>query len=186
MDLKDIGITEEELQNRVVERICSQMLEGVSFDEDGDEHYRESRFAKKLQAAVNKQIDDTVTALAEKHVFPNVTKYVEELTLQETNKWGEKTGKPITFIEYLTQRADAFMREEVNHNGKTRNEDSYSWRARSTRIAYMVHEHLQYSIDAAMKKAMAEANSSIAKGLEGAVKLALEQATQKLKVAVSA
>jgi hypothetical protein len=54
----------------------------------------------------------------------------------------------------------------------------------STRITYLVNHHLQYSIETAMKKALANANSSIVQGIEGAVKIALANATAALQVTV--
>ena len=45
------------------------------------------------------------------------------------------------------------MQEEVDYNGKPKGTDSFSWRPRSTRVAYMVDEHLHYSIERAMKDA---------------------------------
>ena len=75
------------------------------------------------------------------------------------------------------------MREEVDYKGNPKGSD-YNWRKHSTRVAYMVDSHLQTSINTAMTKALADANSSIAAGLVGAVKHALAEATGKLKVEV--
>lgn len=186
MTLEELGFTKEELQERVVDRLCTQVLHGVTWDEDGNEIETNSQFSRKLNERVAKHIDDTIAKIAEKHVLPNVAEFIENLCLQETTKWGEKKGEPVTFIEYLVQRADAYMREDVDHNGKTQKEDSYSWRTHSTRIAYMVDKHLQYSIESAMKQALETANASIAGGLEKAVKTSLNEVISGLKVTVKA
>lgn len=182
--LESLGFTKEDLQERVIDRLCGQILSGKSFDEDGNEEYNDSQFKKQLEERLRKHVTETVNGLAERHVLPNVTQYIENLVLQTTNKWGEKTGTPVTFIEYLVQRAEAYIQEDVNYNGKTRSEDSYSWSKNTTRIAYMIHEHLQYSIHTAMKKALDTANSAIAGGIEKAVKIQLEQLVNGLQVAV--
>lgn len=109
---------------------------------------------------------------------------VENMVLTETNRWGEKTGKSVTFKEYLVQRAEAYMQEEVNYEGKPRGTDSFSWSARSTRVAYMIHKHLHYEIEAAMKTALANVNSAVTKGLHEATKIAINEVTSKLKVDV--
>ena len=185
MDIKDLGFTKAELQDRIVNKAVETLLTGVGWDEDGDEGKVDSALKKKLDKEVRERIDAAVENLAAKHILPGVTKYIENLCLEETNKWGEKKGTKLTFIEYLVARADFWMREEVNFQGKTREQDSYSWQASGTRIARMVHEHLHYSIESAMKKALENANSSIKGGLEAAVKVALENAQNALKINVT-
>lgn len=190
MDIKQLealGITAEDLTDRIVERATEELLTTVRIDEDGEEAGRtRSSLARKVEDNIRKHTDAKIQALAEQHILPNVANYIESLTLQETNRWGERTGQKLTFIEYLTQRADAYMREEVNSNGKSKQEEGgYSWSAHSTRVAHMVSKQLHYSIETAMKAALAHANSSISQGLEGAVKIALANATASLKVAVT-
>ncbi len=190
MDLKQLealGITTEDLINRIVDRACEELLSSTDYDEDGAPAGRtKSRLSKELERRIQAHTDAKIQELAEKHVLPNVTAMLETITLRETNRWGEATGQPVTFIEYLVQRADAYMREDVNYEGKSQVENgSYTWSKSSTRVAYLINKHLHYSIETAMKQALANANSSIAKGLEGAVKAALETATQQLKVAVT-
>lgn len=185
MNLADLGFTKEELQQRVVEHIAAQVMQGNFHDEDGEEFKADSVFARNLQAEVQKKIDATITALAEKHVLPNVSAYIENLTLQTTNKWGEKVGKPVSFIEYLTQRAEAYMQEKVNFEGKTQEENgSFSWNGTQTRITHLIHQHLHYSIDTAMKAALKDANGHIVKGIEEAVKIKLGEVLAALKMEV--
>jgi hypothetical protein len=89
----------------------------------------------------------------------------------------------LTFTEYLVQRVDAYIREEVNYNGKSRSEDrdSYGWSKSSTRIVHLIHGHLQYHIQRAVTEALGQVNSSVRKGLEEAVKHAI--ASVQVKVA---
>lgn len=186
IDLEAIGLTQEEVQQRVIERICSNLLTGESYDEDGTPFADDSELAKKLTAAVRKQVDDTINLLATKHVLPNVAQYIESLTMQATNQWGEKTGKKTTFIEYLAQRAEAYMQEQVDYNGKSKAEsrDGYSWKGTQTRITALVNEHLHYSIKTAMEYALKDANSKIAGGIMEAVKIKLNEVAALLRVEV--
>lgn len=189
MDLKSLealGITADSLIDRIVNKCAEELLTEVNFDEEGDEWRNRSRIARELDKRIKDHIDATVSKIADQHVLPKVGEFIEGLTLTQTNQWGEKRGETVTFVEYLTQRAGSYMCEEVNHNGKSKAEEGYSWSKHSTRITYEINRHLQYSIEIAMKQALKDANSQIAKGLEGAVKLALESATAKLKVAVTA
>jgi phage terminase small subunit len=186
IDLQALGFTKEELQERVIDQIVERVLTGVYFDEEGDEGIRDSRFKQELDKRVKARIDDTINALAEKHVLPNVAQYIENLTIQQTNQWGEKTGASVTFVEYLVGRAKAYMQEEVNASGKTREEDSYGFHVKQTRITYMIHQHLHHSIETAMKDSMKLATGEIARGIHETTRHKLNEIAASLKVTVTA
>lgn len=181
IDLAALGIKPEELQDRVIERICEKVLSGVSYDEDGACEV-DSSFKRKLDARITAHIDGAITALADKHVAPGIAALLEGLTLQQTNQWGEKRGEPVTFIQYLTKRAEAYFTEDVDYNGKPKGTDSYSWNKYSTRGAWMINQHLSHSIETTMKTALANANSQIAGGIEKAIKHELNEILTKVKV----
>lgn len=184
--LEALGLKQADIADKVVDRIVERMLsQAETFDEEGDITDGEpTRFSKMIQDRIKKRIDDAVEGIAGKHLLPNVTAYLETLCLQETNKWGEKQGKTVTFIEYLVQRADAYMKEKVSHTGKTKEEDSYSWRENTTRVSYLIHEHLQYAISRAMKEALTKANASITGGIETAVRVSLQNLTVSIPAPV--
>lgn len=184
-NLELLGFTREELQDRVVTRLCDSLMHTESGDDEGRCFIGDSDFARKLNEQVKKLIDAEVVTLADKHVKPHIETMFADLVMQETTKWGEKKGEPLTFIEYLTKRADAYYTEEVNHSGKTKSEDSYNWTRATTRGAYMIDKHLQYSIETAMKNALANANSAIVGGLKDAVTIKLEEVAKALKVSVT-
>lgn len=181
--IDDLGITQEELVNRVVERIADRFLLVTVAGEEGEEWDDDSSFAKNVKREVQARVDQAVTALGDKHILPNVTDYIENLTLQETTKWGEKRGQPLTFTEYLVLRAEHYMQEQVNYDGKGKSEgDSYSWKGTQTRLAHMIHAHLHYSIETAMKSALSSANSQIVNGLQETCKTKLQEIAAKLNV----
>lgn len=186
ISLSDLGLTQEELQGKIVEHLCNQMLHEYAVYEEGDQYGKPSPFRKVLEATVTAKAEASIAALAERYILPQVGSFIENLCLQETNKWGEKQGAKFTFIEYLTKRADAYLVEPVDYEGRAKGErDSWSsWNAKTTRIAYMVDKHLQYSIETAMKQAVTNANAAIAEGIEKAVKIKLEEIVKALKVKV--
>ena len=189
IDIASLGFTKEELQERVIERICEQLLTGMEYDPDsGDEFQVASTFRRAIDARVKEQINATINAIAEREVLPNVASYIENLTLQETNTWGEKKGEPVTFTQYLVGRAQSYMQEEVSRDGKSKAEsDSYSWSGtKQTRITYLIHQHLHYSIQTAMKDALQVATGEIAKGIHETARHKLNEIAASLKVQVSA
>ena len=180
-----LGFSQEEIAQRVVEHISTLMLHRLERGEDGEDEEVASVFEVKLQERIKAQIDASIDLIAGKHVLPNITTHVEDLMLQETTRWGEKKKEPVTFIEYLTQRADAYLREEVDHGGKTKSERGSSYSSgKQTRITYLVNNHLQCSITVAMENALKIANSSIVEGIEEAVKIKLKEVQERLKVSV--
>lgn len=161
-DLESLGFTKQQLFEKIVE----QLVESISDPEKTD-------FESRIQNQIKKHVDGQISKAIADQILPHVGRQVDEIVLQETNSWGEKTGQKCTFIEYLVKRTDHFIREEVNHSGKTRGEDSYSWTKHSTRIAFMIDNYLQYNIEKAMLEALGNVNSSVRKGLEEACKIAL-------------
>lgn len=186
LTIEQLGFTKEELQERVVARICAQLLEATGYNPESDREFTaESVFRRALDAQVQEKIDATISALAEKHVLPNVASYIENLTLQETNKWGERRGTPVTFVEYLVQRAEAYMLEEVDWDGKTKSDrDSYSWKKQGTRITHLIHQHLHFHIELAMKEALKVANGALAKGIQETVEAKLAEIVGGIKAKV--
>jgi hypothetical protein len=184
--LESLGLTQEELQERVVDKICRDLLESELLDEDGEPTGTDSPLARKLQAAIKKRIDHGVAKLAEKHVLPNVDKYLETIIFEETNCWGERQGKKkLTLREYLVQRADAYLREDVNYEGKAKNEaNGYSWSKSQTRLTHLVHQHLHFTIEQSMKEAIGNINKVIVPALMETTKTKLEEIVKTLQVSV--
>lgn len=186
INLEELGMSKEELQERVVESCCRSFMNGYEeYDEDGGKVEEPSVFRAEMQKLIKKQLTQSVKELAEAHVLPNVALYVENLTLEQTNQWGEKIGKKLTFIEYLVSRADAYLREDVNYEGESKDEcGSYPFSKSQSRLTHLLNRHLHYSIETAMKDAVNGINSVIVPAIEKTVKTQLEQVVAKLKVNV--
>ncbi len=184
ISLDSLGITQEELTTRVVTRIADTILNERYEDEYGDTSAQKTHFMQTMERQVIAKIDTAIQDIAAKHVLPNVADYIEKLTLQKTNEWGEKTGKPCTFVEYLVQRAEHYMNEKVNYEGKPKGTDSYNWTGTQTRITHMVDKHLHYSIETAMKNALAIATSSIGTSIAETCKTKLGEIASAMRVEV--
>lgn len=183
LTLETLGISREEIQDRVVRQIASDLLTSTFIDEDGDETgRRKSAFRERLDAAINERIDTAFAELAEKHVLSNPQKYLESVRFGQTNRWGEPKREPQTILEHLDELCQNYLTETVNFNGKTRAEDSYNFKPAQTRIAYMIHQHLHYHIDGAVKKSLADFNKNVAQGIADTVKIQLQEALDRLRV----
>lgn len=185
LTIEALGLSKDELADRIVDRAAAQLLETVTYDDEERAYLKDSDFQRQLKERIRQRIDQSIDEIAAKNVLPNVAAYVEGLCLQETNKWGEKTGQPRTFTEYLVAKAEAYLTEKVDYEGKAKAESgSYSWNGTQTRITHLVHKHLHYGIETAMKDAVKNANAVIVGGIEQAVRIKLQEVGAALKVEV--
>ncbi|GAB1345058.1 hypothetical protein [Gemmatimonas sp.] len=190
ISLQDLGLSTDELIDRVVAAAAKQLLHHTVTTMDGDDDDEGSYqvatpLKKKLDAEIQERITAAVSALLAEHIEPLVTHKLDTLLLIPTNQWGEKKGEALTFVEYATARAEAYLTEAVNLDGKSRSENGgYSWSPSTTRVVYLANQHLKYAIEGAMKHALADANKHIAGGIEAAVRQSLAEVQQKLRVEV--
>lgn len=189
IDLEVLGFTKEELRERVIERLVDQMLDREFYDSECDEdgepkRAKSTKFSAALTAMVQRRIEQAVNKIAAQHIEPSVEEFVRNFTMQKTNEWGDKIGKSVTFTEYLVRRAEAYLAEPVSHDGRAKGDDSYSWRANTTRVLYLIDKNIQYHIEVAMKEALKNANNAIVSGIEAALKAKLQELSAAMKVEV--
>lgn len=181
--LEQIGITKEELQKRVVERLCDRVMGTVECDGDGYEYSTDSQFARKLAASVEEAVDKRIEEIGAKYVDPQVSEIVEKLTIQRTNEYGDKKGKPYTFVEYMASRAEAYLMESVDSQGNPKTADRYNT-ATQTRLTHLVDQHLHYAVSTAMNNAVKNANTVLADALTETCKIKLAEIVAKLEVKI--
>lgn len=186
LTLESLGMTQKELQDRVVRMVADSVLHYDSEDEDGYMCEHATTFAKELQKHVRDRLDAAVAQIAEGVVIPDIGTYIEALDFQATNTWGEGKGEKITFREYLASRAESYLTEKVDYQGKSlREAGGCSWSGTQTRICHLVHQHLHHEIERIMAGAVKSANEAITEGIAETVKIKLKEIAAGLKVAVT-
>jgi hypothetical protein len=183
--LETLGITKEDFIERIVSRAAGALLHEETWDEDGDPVHAKSGAARTWDKMIRERLDAKVKEIGEQHVMPLIDAKVADLVLQETNRWGERTGKPLTLTEYLVAKAEAYMGEEVDYSGKPRAQSSYNWRGEGTRIAYAVNSHMQYAVETAMKEVIKNANQTLVEGLTNGCKIKLQEIANSITVNVA-
>ena len=159
LSLEALGINSEALTEKLVDRLAERVLEVSGYEDVSGEWNGSGAMAKRINAAVQAKIDATVTEIADRHIQPLVENLIQTAVFQETNSWGEPKKPPMTFKEYLAHKSENWLREQVNYQGKTRDEESYNWSGKNTRIGHMVHQHLDYHIKGALTKAFTSLNA---------------------------
>lgn len=192
MDLKSLealGITAEDLTERIVEKAVDDLLNSSGYDPEDDTEVRyASRFQKEIEKRIQAAVDTKISALAAEHLLPRIGEMIEKTNMRKTNQYGEPKGEPMTFIEYIASRADAYMSEDVDHNGKSKVEsgDSYNWRASGPRMTVLMRNYIRDTLENHAKAAIKDVNQVFAKNIEKAAKDAITAAASALKVSVSA
>lgn len=184
IDLEALGFTQEELQEKVIDKICKSILTEYEYSPEDGDWFEDSRVAKKLKAHIKERVDVAIERIAMQHIYPNVDTLIENVTLQKTTKWGESVGDPMTFKEYLTQRANQYLVEEVDMSGNAKSKGSFSGGKSQTRITYLIDQHLGLSIQSALKSALANLEEKLTGGIQGTIKLQLEELAKTIKIVV--
>lgn len=185
IDFESLGFTKEELQERVVEKIVDSLNTHRYLDEDGDEHEKRSKFFLLLKERVKSRVDSKVDELAEKFVLPKVSECIDNITIQKTNEYGEKKGESVTFIEYLVSRAESYMQEYVDSDGKRLGNQSYRRDPEQTRITQLVDRYLHTHIENSMRESLKIALGEIAKGIHETARIKLNQIAESMKISIS-
>ncbi|MEL7111405.1 MAG: hypothetical protein AAGK93_00525 [Pseudomonadota bacterium] len=165
--------------------MVERLLYSEGFDEDGDIEIKSTKFQKQMKERIVAQVDGAIENIAAKNVLPNVEQYLLGFAIERTNQWGERKGEPVSFVEYITGRADEYIREKVDSQGRSKAEaGGYSWSAKQERLAYLIDKHLQYAIENSLAKNLKTVQESIAESVAETVRLRLKEVTTKINVAV--
>lgn len=181
---ENIGLTQEELQERVVRGLVERILG----EDHGDPESHVHRAAyKAAMEHVKTSVNDAVNAVAEKHVYPMAEKLITDHIFQETNQWGEAKGEARTFIEYLEERASGYFAEQINIKGKAHREcsqyDQRDWKPAGSRIAVMIDECLTSQIKEALDAAVENVHMTLAEGLTETTRRVLKKVAAATEVA---
>lgn len=190
MNLDDLGLTQEEVADRLIERMAEKLLTTKVgyWDDDADEEMIEkgpSNIKKRLDELIKERIDGAIRKVLDDSVLTNAEDIISKLTYEETNRYGEPKAAPLTFREYAVKLAQEYLSEPVNFEGKSRKENSFgSWNQSSTRIVHLIHKHLHYTIEQALKQAVGELKTTLATGLKETVQIKLKEVIDAIQVQV--
>lgn len=187
--LEALGLDTTELGNRIVDQAVQALLSSTGFNPDNEEEYScESQFKREIHQRVKDAVDAKITAIAEEHLIPRIGEMIETADMRQTNRYGEPTSPSLTFKEYIASRAEAYMSEDVDYNGKSKSEsgDSYNWRTNGPRLTVLMRSYIRDTLEKSAKAAVADVNKVIAKNIEKAAVDAIHATASSIKVQVSA
>jgi len=190
MDLQELGITKEELVNRLVQKLADEIMQEkhTAYDDDGEysgSYSGKSRFAKKLAERLDEVVDAKVETLITNTIEPDISTRVDELVLQATNRWGEKRGHPVTLAEYVTGIADAYLNEPVDWEGRTKADGGYGWKAAGPRMMSIVDKYLQHHVAVEIQTMLKKLNEKLLPSFKSLVSQKLSDIAKDLNIQVT-
>jgi len=183
--LEALGISNEDLIERVVDKLVDEFL-GTD-DSDEFSQRRIESIDNSVRKLIQERVDVGIQKVLETHIIPSIETRISELVIQETNEYGEKKGKKaMTFTEFAVQKAQDFLEENVDYDGKPKcQKGHYHWIADSTRLIHLVKKQISTDIEAAVMKSLTDATSAVANSLMEVTRLKLNEAAKKLRIEVS-
>lgn len=182
--LESLGLSVEQMQDRLIEAMIDRFLTSSVRDEDGEPVAIVSKFQTSIREAILSRVDQSVERLIAPALDGSITAYIDNYTIKSTNSYGEPKREPETITEYIVRRANEYLTEGVDYQGKSQKEvgrDSYSFKAQTTRVAFLIDKRLSDEIAKAMQEALKTANDAITNGLKSAVSFELNKINAKLK-----
>jgi hypothetical protein len=179
--LESLGFTKEDLQERVVENLCEQVLHSKGCDEDGGTTTFESTLARQLGDKIEKKLSAIADAFCEQKVGPRVLEYINQTLLTPTDRWGQQKSAPLTFAEYVTNRIDMYLKEKVDLRGSAA---GYSSDSKTERGAWLVWQGITAAVNDIIKGSVSQALDTIKGGIEAEIKTSLAKTFATVKVAV--
>jgi hypothetical protein len=183
--LQELGFTREEIEQKVIEKIATDLMSEYVYETDTGASYPEnSRLARRFHEVIKKQVDRQMERLAEEYIVPNVKSLIEGVAIKNTNVYGEEKGETQTFVEYLTAMAQNYLSQTVDFQGKPVERNSYNSNAQ-TRLIHLVNQHLHHAIECAMKDAADIVKQQLGKSLEETAKIKLAEIASSIKIQVT-
>lgn len=185
--LESLGLSVEQMQDRLVEAMIDRFLTSRVSDEDGEPVAIASRFQDSIREAILTRVDESVERMIAPALDGSITAYIDNYKIKTTNNYGEPKREPETITEYIIRRANEYLTEGVNFEGKSKKEysaagrDSYGYKDATTRVAFLIDKRLNDEIAKAMQEALKTANEAITGGLKSAVAFELNKINAKLK-----
>lgn len=170
LTLEQIGLTQEELQQRVIEAIASQLLEENLEDEDGDTYSRKTSLHTKLREAIIARVDEKVGLLATMTTASQLPQYLNDLVFTRTNGYGEAKEPGEKLRAHIDRLVGEYLSVQVTSDGNTAR---YRDDKTTSRLEWILGKHVRGLVKEAIDTYLKHAGDIIAGDLREAVTSAI-------------
>lgn len=183
---EQLGITPDDIADRVATKIAERMLAEVvpDYDDETGEQVaseRETRFSQLVRKRVESKVGAAVDAVTQKVIGNCIEQRLEEMKFPQTNNYGEHKGEPLTIMEFIERRANTYLTERVDWQGRSGYGANGTDR---TRVTWMLENFLAERMKEGFENALKTANQQIVDGIAQTMKDKLAEVASKLKCEV--
>lgn len=175
ISIEDLGITQEELQARVVDQLCHEIT-GRYDDESEYSYFSENSIKAKMREYLKEIVDKKIREVVDEKVLANFEKYLQELIIKPASRWGEKEGSPVSIEDYIEKTISLTLAEEVDDQGRERDSSSYSYYSSTRpRLKYLIERKISAEIKASFDSVLVDVKASLQSHIEEMVKSKLNK-----------
>ena len=119
--LEQIGITKDELINRIVDRALGIT---AGYEQTGEESWQEIPFSSVVDEKIEKSIGNLIDSMKSKiqtQIDIIMLKKIEEVfkaPFQPVDRWGDKKGEVTTIKDMIANEAQDFWAQKVDEDGR--------------------------------------------------------------------
>ena len=150
-----LGISQEEMQNRVVNAIAEKLMSKTimtQWDENEDqEKIVNTKFAKAVIDKINEHFKNKVDELFNEQIAGKIDNLLTNYIIKETNQLGESLGKERTVTEFIIERFNVFIKEQVDSKGNPKRKNDCYFKPQGTRLTVAVDTYFKDHLEKAMK-----------------------------------
>jgi CRISPR/Cas system type I-B associated protein Csh2 (Cas7 group RAMP superfamily) len=170
ISIEDLGITKQEMQDRVVNQLCNEIT-GRHDDESEYSYFSESSIKTKMREYLQEIVDKKTREVIDEKVLANFEKYLQELIIKPSSRWGEKEEAPVSIEDYIEKTISLTMAETVDSTGRGREDRSYSYYgSHSTRLEYLINRKISAEIETSFKSVLVDVKASLQSHIEAQIK----------------
>ena len=179
-----LGISQEEMIEKVVDAMSDKILAAPDDDMDNT-HYRNT-IIEKLDMVIAERIESEVRKNFDRHVTPRIEEMIADMTFTKTNNWGERAGKTLTLREFLIEKAEAYMGEDVNAQGHSKSQcRGHSFYGAGNRLSVMIDNHLEAEFKRVVDDIYQIANKGFEDGIKAEMTRAIEDVSKRMQVSIT-
>jgi hypothetical protein len=183
--LETLGISQEDLRQRLVRRLAEELLASEGYDEwntEPTDATLAARVPRQLTDGLRKSVKDAIAAeiarLGDAYAKPLVWQ-IMEAGIQPTNQYGEPKGDRMTVTELIADAARQYMETRVDRDGKVS-----SYRGGMIRLDWVVNEAVRKHVASKIEESIQDPKSTLAEALTDAVRRVLATFLADAKVSI--
>jgi hypothetical protein len=179
--LNSLGLSAEEIERKIIQQCTDDLMRQYYTHEDGESAgHGKSTIVEKLEEKMAERIDAALEKVVSERFSAQLPQLLADFIFTPTSRYGEKKGKPRTFLEYVTDHAKEWAEQRVNDQGSVVGKDQYSYSNHKTRFQRLLDEKVSADVNAALAQILKDGHSILITGLADELKRRMTEMAESL------